>query len=69
MFLHSRTPESHVDFVEAMKEAGWVNPFKADDGGDRDWVGGVVHSFTGTKEEVQELVSLQPTSYCIYITI
>jgi TatD DNase family protein len=50
MFLHSRTSESHGDLVAALKGAGW---------GDRGagWKGGVVHSFTGTKAEVQELVS------------
>lgn len=50
MFMHSRTSESHVDLVAALRAAGW---------GDRGegWKGGVVHSFTGTKAEVQELVS------------
>jgi TatD DNase family protein len=56
MFLHSRTPESHADLTAAMKEAGWVNPSDASDG-QRQWVGGVVHSFTGTRAEVKELVS------------
>ncbi|GFZ50121.1 Deoxyribonuclease Tat-D [Saitozyma sp. JCM 24511] len=51
MFLHSRTSESHVDLVAALRAAGW---------GDRGegWKGGVVHSFTGTKAEVQELVGM-----------
>jgi hypothetical protein len=37
-----------VDFVRILKEAGWSD----------EWAGGVVHSFTGTKEEMEELVSL-----------
>ncbi|WVR08249.1 hypothetical protein IAU60_005296 [Kwoniella sp. DSM 27419] len=48
LFLHSRTPESHVDLVRIMKEVGWSTS----------WGGGVVHSFTGTADEMKELVDL-----------
>ena len=48
LFLHSRAPEAHVDLVQILKEIGWG----------QDWPGGVVHSFTGTKQEMNELVSL-----------
>ncbi|KAI9632991.1 uncharacterized protein MKK02DRAFT_35211 [Dioszegia hungarica] len=59
MFLHSRTPESHVDLIKAMRDAGWVSPFTEGTGaGEKEWVGGVVHSFTGTTEEVKELVDM-----------
>ena len=47
LFLHSRAPDAHVDFVRILKDAGWSD----------EWAGGVVHSFTGTKEEMEELVS------------
>ena len=50
MFLHSRTSEAHVDLMKALKDAGWGQKGEG-------WAGGVVHSFTGTKEEVDELVS------------
>lgn len=46
LFLHSRTPESHTDLVRIMREVRY-GP---------DWPGGVVHSFTGTQAEMQELV-------------
>lgn len=46
LFLHSRAPEAHVDFVKILKEANWGS----------DWAGGVVHSFTGTRVEMEELV-------------
>lgn len=55
-FLHSRTTESHVDLVRMLMEAGWPADGKV--GWDQDWVGGVVHSFTGTAAEAAELVSL-----------
>jgi TatD DNase family protein len=51
MFLHSRHPDAHRDFVRVMKEVGYEEGL----GG---WVGGVVHSFTGTKAEMGELASL-----------
>jgi len=43
LFLHSRHPEAHIDFVRILKEAGW----------DETWPGGVVHSFTGTQQEAE----------------
>jgi TatD DNase family protein len=49
MFLHSRHPDAHKDFVRVLKEVGW-----GDNG--EGWYGGVVHSFTGTVEEMNELV-------------
>ncbi|ORX37935.1 hypothetical protein BD324DRAFT_645413 [Kockovaella imperatae] len=51
MFLHSRTSEAHHDFVKILREAGWGTKGES-------WAGGVVHSFTGTKEEVEELVDM-----------
>jgi TatD DNase family protein len=48
LFLHSRSPEAHVDFVKILRDAGW----------DETWPGGVVHSFTGTIAEAKELVCL-----------
>ena len=51
LFLHSRA--AHMDFVTILKEEGFgENGGKAVGGR-----GGVVHSFTGTKEEIEELVS------------
>jgi len=47
LFLHSRASDAHVDFVRILQEAGWSD----------EWAGGVVHSFTGTREEMEELVS------------
>ena len=50
LFLHSRA--AHIDFVGILKEEG----FGEDGGRAVGGKGGVVHSFTGTKEEVKELV-------------
>jgi TatD DNase family protein len=58
LFLHSRA--AHVDFVNILREEGF-----GDDGGRKNGAnGGVVHSFTGTKSEVEELVSLS-TFICL----
>jgi TatD DNase family protein len=51
LFLHSRN--AHADFVRILKEEG----FGVDGGRDVGGKGGVVHSFTGSKEEMIELVS------------
>jgi TatD DNase family protein len=48
LFLHSRA--AHADFVNILREEGF-------DGKDAGAKGGVVHSFTGTVEELHELVS------------
>ncbi|KAK6908928.1 hypothetical protein I203_102934 [Kwoniella mangroviensis CBS 8507] len=48
LFLHSRTSESHVDLVRTLKHIGWSTK----------WGGGVVHSFTGTENEMKELVNM-----------
>jgi TatD DNase family protein len=48
MFLHSRHPDAHRDLVRILREADW--------GVAAGWKGAVVHSFTGTVEEMQELV-------------
>ncbi|WVN87011.1 uncharacterized protein L203_102187 [Cryptococcus depauperatus CBS 7841] len=48
LFLHSRTSKSHEDLVRVMKEVGWST----------EWSGGVVHSFTGTLEEMEEWIGL-----------
>lgn len=51
LFLHSRA--AHADFVQILKEEGY-----GEDGGRAvGGRGGVVHSYTGGKEELQELVS------------
>lgn len=50
LFLHSRA--AHKDFIQILTEEGF-----ADNGGRNVGArGGVVHSFTGTAEEVKELV-------------
>lgn len=52
LFLHSRA--AHADFVNILREEGF-----GEDGGRKVGAnGGVVHSFTGTKSEVEELVRL-----------
>ena len=51
LFLHSRA--AHADFVRILREEG----FGEDGGRSVGANGGVVHSFTGTEEEVVELVS------------
>lgn len=55
LFLHSRA--AHTDFVKILKEEG----FGEDGGKAVGGKGGVVHSFTGSVEEVIELVSQLPT--------
>ncbi|KAG0144716.1 hypothetical protein CROQUDRAFT_79662 [Cronartium quercuum f. sp. fusiforme G11] len=54
LFLHSRTPEAHVDLVRILRDhhashATQILPPR---------LRGVVHSFTGSKEEMEELVEL-----------
>lgn len=56
LFLHSRA--AHADFVRILREEG----FGEDGGRAVGGKGGVVHSFTGTEEEVEELVR-RYTSY------
>jgi Tat protein secretion system quality control protein TatD with DNase activity len=56
LFLHSRA--AHADFVKILREEGFH-----DGGKSVGAKGGVVHSFTGTVEEVIELVSGY-TSFC-----
>lgn len=53
LFLHSRA--AHADFVRILREEG----FGEDGGKGVGANGGVVHSFTGSVEEVNELVSGQ----------
>ena len=56
LFLHSRS--AHADFVNILREEGF-----GEDGGRKDGAnGGVVHSFTGTKSEVEELVGRNQSS-------
>lgn len=50
LFLHSRA--AHSDFVQILKEEGFGTHGGANVGGK----GGVVHSFTGSTGEAQELV-------------
>ncbi|KAL0068130.1 hypothetical protein AAF712_004790 [Marasmius tenuissimus] len=52
LFLHSRA--AHEDFVTILKEEG----FGEDGGRALGAKGGVVHSFTGTVEEVKELMNM-----------
>ena len=51
LFLHSRA--AHNDFVHILREEG----FGEDGGRAAGANGGVVHSFTGSPEEVSELAS------------
>jgi len=52
LFLHQRN--AFADFVQILKEEGY-----GEDGGRKvGGKGGVVHSFTGSKEEMEELVCL-----------
>ena len=53
LFLHSRA--AHKEFVTILREEGFAENGGTAAGGK----GGVVHSFTGTIEEVNELVSKQ----------
>jgi TatD DNase family protein len=55
LFLHSRA--AHADFVRILREEG----FGEDGGKAVGGKGGVVHSFTGSTEEVAELVSGSPS--------
>lgn len=50
LFLHSRA--AHTDFVKILRDEGFGEAGGKAVGGN----GGVVHSFTGTVEEVAELV-------------
>lgn len=50
LFLHSRA--AHADFVQILRDEGFGNNGGHDVGGK----GGVVHSFTGSVEEAEELV-------------
>lgn len=52
LFLHSRS--AHQDFVSICREAGYDKNGGRANGGK----GGVVHSFTGTEEEMKELVEM-----------
>ncbi|KAG8862976.1 hypothetical protein FRB96_000396 [Tulasnella sp. 330] len=52
LFLHSRA--AHSDFVQILREEG----FGEDGGRPLGGRGGVVHSFTGAKEEIAELVGM-----------
>ena len=51
LFLHSRNPEAHRDLVEVLTDVRWPRSGMGDG-----WAGGVVHSFTGTIQEANELV-------------
>lgn len=59
LFLHSRHPDAHKDFVGTLDQAGWKRGKGVGASGALAEEGrrGVVHSFTGTKEEMEELVS------------
>jgi len=52
MFLHSRHPDAHKDLVKVFKAAGWEKGAQQMRGRT-----GVVHSFTGSREAMEELVS------------
>ena len=60
MFLHSRHPDAHKDLVDAFVSAGWKKGVEQPRGRT-----GVVHSFTGMREEMEELVSLASKSELI----
>lgn len=62
LFLHSRHPDAHIDFVKTLKDAGWEQSLEPVEGQadpnarlPRGRLG-VVHSFTGTVDEMRELV-------------
>ncbi|KAG7529955.1 hypothetical protein FFLO_05311 [Filobasidium floriforme] len=59
MFLHSRHPDAHKDLVKVFKAAGWEKGAQQSRGRT-----GVVHSFTGSREEMEELLE-----YGLYIGI
>ena len=52
LFLHSRA--AHQDFIKILTEEG----FGKDGGRGEGAMGGVVHSFTGTTEEIKDLVAM-----------
>ncbi|KAJ9103742.1 hypothetical protein QFC21_002202 [Naganishia friedmannii] len=61
LFLHSRHPDAHTDLVKTLRSAGWkedLAPVNGADGPKELARGrmGVVHSFTGTVEEMKELL-------------
>jgi TatD DNase family protein len=58
LFLHSRHPDAHKDFVRTLDRAGWKRgrAVGASDSAQEKGRRGVVHSFTGSKEEMEELV-------------
>ncbi|GHJ83772.1 hypothetical protein NliqN6_0174 [Naganishia liquefaciens] len=63
LFLHSRHPDAHTDFVKTLKDAGWEQGLELVEGQadpnaclSRGRLG-VVHSFTGTVEEMRELLT------------
>ncbi|KAJ9120033.1 hypothetical protein QFC22_002930 [Naganishia vaughanmartiniae] len=61
LFLHSRHPDAHTDLVKTLRSAGWKEGLAPEDGADgleglvRGRTG-VVHSFTGTVAEMNELL-------------
>lgn len=61
LFLHSRA--AHGDFVTILREEG----FGTDGGRAVGGKGGVVHSFTGKKSELDELVGFYFCSYLFCI--
>lgn len=62
LFLHSRA--AHADFVRILREEGF-----GDDGGSAvGGKGGVVHSFTGRKAEMEELVNSRELNVKSYLT-
>lgn len=62
LFLHSRHPDAHADLAKTLRGAGWEQGLAPVDGeqdpNTRLGRGrlGVVHSFTGTVDEMKELV-------------
>ncbi|EGG04513.1 uncharacterized protein MELLADRAFT_37460, partial [Melampsora larici-populina 98AG31] len=54
LFLHSRTPEAHTDLVSILKTHHDLDPLNLLPPRQR----GVVHSFTGTHSEMEELIEL-----------
>lgn len=63
LFLHSRA--AHDDLVRILREEG----FGSDGGRPVGGKGGVVHSFTGTSAEVEELVRSVPVSSTIMFDV
>ncbi|KAI5453828.1 hypothetical protein NCC49_005638 [Naganishia albida] len=62
LFLHSRHPDAHRDLVRTFREAGWAEGLEPAEGKEdpNRTLGrgrtGVVHSFTGTLDEMRELL-------------